>query len=150
MESVSLADAVININAKSVPATKAVIPCLYGDLTFSKGQREFTSDECHTGEAVGTGILKYPEGTFQITFDSANNEAAQVMLQAALDHTGDFASDNTIQFEIEFNNSKGVSGAKFAVEMLIGSFDYQLVQSGKSKIECKYKQLGAAALTAAA
>ena len=150
IERVDLADATIKINAKSAAATKATIPCLIGELSFSKGERDFTSTECHTGESTGTGIKKYPEGTFEIIFDSSNGDAAQVMLGAALDHSGDFASDNTLQFEVEFNNSKGTNGAKMAVDMLIGSFTVTATATGDSKVQCKYKQLGEYTLTPAA
>jgi hypothetical protein len=150
MEKVNLADATIKINAKSNTAVKEEITCLVGELSFSKGERDFTETLCHSGATTGTGIKKYPEGEFSIIFDSSNTYGAQLMLQAALDHTGDFATDSTLQFEVEFNNSKGTNGAKMNVDMIIGSFTVNLTQDGDSQVVCKYKQLDAFTLTAAA
>ena len=149
MEKVNLSEAIISINAKSNAATIAIITCLVGELTFSKGTRDFITTECHSGESTSTGILKYPEGAFEIIYDSADAYEAQVMLEEALLQTGDFASDNTLEMNIEFNNSKGTSGAMLDVEMLIGSFDVVLTANGDSKVSCTYKQLAPFTSTAA-
>jgi len=149
VEPVNLADSTITLNAKSAEATKATLGCLIGSLTFSKGERDVTEEECHTGVQSFTGAKKYPDGTFQIVFDSAGADAAQVMLEAALDHTGDFAADNTLELEVEFNNSKGTNGAKINMAMMILSFTVTAETSGASKVECKYKQVGAYTETAA-
>ncbi|MDM5264680.1 hypothetical protein PF327_10785 [Sulfurovum sp. XTW-4] len=152
IEKVNLADATISINAKSNAAAVEVITCLVGELSFSKGEREFVTEACHTGESTGTGIKRYPEGEFTIIFDSSNTYGAQVMLEAALNHTGDFANDNTLEFEIEFNNKKTElgSGALMKTEMLIGSFTANITAQGDSKITCRYKQMTDYTLTAAA
>jgi hypothetical protein len=152
MEKVNLADATIRIAAKSNPTTLETITCLVGELTFSKGQRDFITEECHTGESTGTGILKFPEGEFTFVFDSSGTYAAQTMLEAAVVHTGDFANDNTLIFEVEFNNQKTPStgsGAIMEVEMLIGSFSPTLTTQGDSKVTCTYKQMVAYTMTPA-
>ena len=148
----NLADAVISINAKSKPADKVVITCLKGEITLSKGSRDFTEEECHTGTQTFTGVLKYPEGTLELLADSMNAAAAQIMLEAALEHTGDFATDNTLQIEIELNNKAGAAtkGTLITADLLIGSASVTIPTTGSASFTAGYKQLGPYTLTPSA
>jgi len=151
-EKVNLSGATITINAKSKPADIAIITCFTGELSLSKGERDFTEDECHTGTIVGTGPLKYPEGQLDLIFDSANAAEAQVMLEAALAQSGDFANDHVLQIEVEFNNAKTAStgkGAILKVDVIVGSGTATFPVTGNSTYSAKYKQLGSYSITPA-
>ncbi len=149
METVNLSGAIISINAASNVAKVEIIECLIGELQFSLGERNFVSEICHNGESTSTGALTFPEGTFQVIYDSSDADAAQLMLEDALNQVNDFTSDKTLEMEIEFNNSKGLSGALMSAELLVGSFTVTLTSEGNSKVDVKYKQLAPFTMTAA-
>jgi len=150
MEKASLANATISLYPKSNPVNKATIPCLYGTFEFTYGKREIKRDTCHSGEIVSRGAKGYGDYTVEIGWDTANAEAAQVMLLSALDGTGDFATIEEIVFDIEFDNSKGISGAKLVVEGIVSELPVSVPTEENGKLKITYTQTADPVVTAAA
>ena len=150
MEVVNLSDATVTINPRGNVANKVAIPCISGEITFSFGSRKVDTFECHSGVQKDTGPLEYGDGSFSVTFDADNLEASQTMLIAAIDHTGDFASDKVMHIEVEHNNSKGVNGSKLAFDVLVTDVPGKDPIGGRGTLEVKYTQVSKPVITPAA
>jgi len=151
IQKIDVSGATIRIKANGGTVEAVEMYCLEGTWDIDLGAYDIAELECHTGIKYEKGKqAKFGTTSWNGKLDGSRTDEAQILLIQALYNEGDFATDNTMNVEIEFDNSEGTNGTKCAYDIIVKDGKAHFDPKGKLSLNFTIQQTTIPVWTASA
>lgn len=148
---IDVSGATVKIKANGGAGTLVEVECIEGSWDIDLGAFDVSELECHKGIKYEKGKqAKFGTTSWNGKLDGSKTDEAQILLLQALYNEGDFATDNTMNVEIEFDNSGGTNGTKVTYDLIVKEGKAPFDPKGKLGLNFTVQQTSIPVWTASA
>jgi len=148
---IDVSGAIVRIKANGGAGAFTEVECIEGSWDIDLGSFDVSEIDCHKGIKYEKGKqAKFGTTSWKGKLDGAKTDEAQILLLQALYNEGDFAKDNTLNVEIEFDNSEGTNGTKCVYDVIVKDGKAPFDPKGKLGLDFTIQQTTIPVWTASA